>query len=396
MKAKALALCLLPVLASYAVLAQSGPDNDPVVAQGYIDNYFHHSDVDSINQFNGQLTVPIPIGPTYQIGPSLTFQATLTYNTRLTEPGHPTDETNPNYYPVVGDPAVGIGWTFTAGKLACGAVGPLNPPPSVCYVRPDGAQIDLYAISQGSTTFKTIDATQYKLVRNGSGPYTYTMWDGDGNRYDFTKVVTGFDDSINVAPGYAHDYGRGRDGYYLTSLQDPFGNSMTVTYAPNGKNPCPFVCAGFVGSMQCGSNSLASWIPATLSIQRVGGTAQQIGQVVTDPTLERIKALQFRTFAAGVSQLSQWDLIYGTTLLSNRSASLYCSTQLQTLTEIQLPSDITDGSGGRVKYTFGYAGVSADQGYLTTLTLPTGAQVLYEYGAYHFYRGRLASMEPGC
>jgi RHS repeat-associated protein len=400
MRTARLLLWCLVVAAPVAALAQSGPDNDPAAAQGYVSNYFHHSSVDSINQFNGQLAVPVPIGPTYQVGPSLTFQATLTYSTRVTEPGHPTDESNPNYFPVVGDPAIGIGWTFSAGKVACRALPTSVSAQGPCYIRPDGAQVDFPV--QNGTTYTTADATQYKLVHNGTSPNdTYTMYDGDGNRYDFTKRVVGYDDMPGVGNGYARDYGRGRDGYYLTSLQDPFGNILRVTYAADGTNPCPFTCPGFIGSMQCTGTTSASWIPSTFTIQRVGDAgAQQIGAVVTDSTLERIKAIQLKTFAAGASQLSQWDLIYGTTPLSNRTTTVYCSTtQLQTLTEIDLPSDIAGFSGARAKYTFSYmASVGPDQGYLTTMTVPSGAQILYEYGNYHFWRGRQANLpdDPTC
>ena len=69
------------------------------------------------------------------------------------------------------------------------------------------------------------------------------MWDGDGNKYEFGWPVVGYDDSPSVSPGYARDYGRGRDGYYLTSISDPFSNRLLVTYAPDGTSPCPSSCA---------------------------------------------------------------------------------------------------------------------------------------------------------
>ena len=46
----------------------SGSFDDP----GYV---FHHSSVDSINLYNGSLTIPIAIGPSYPVGPKLKFQA---------------------------------------------------------------------------------------------------------------------------------------------------------------------------------------------------------------------------------------------------------------------------------------------------------------------------------
>ncbi|MGE5275411.1 MAG: RHS repeat domain-containing protein [Acidobacteriota bacterium] len=381
-----LAVAFGAVLAS-GVAAQSGPDNDPSQAQGYVRNYFHHSSVDSINLYNGQLTVPVAIGPVYQIGPKLAFQATLTYNTAVTEPGHPTDENNPNYYPVIGDPALGVGWTFTAGKIACGAL-PTSPPNGnfarpPCYMRPDGAQIDFYG---GPTEYTTLDGSQYRLVRNGAAPnLTYTLRDGDGNRYDFTWAVTGYDDDPFTSPGYARDFGRARDGYYLTSMQDPFGNRLSVTYAANGTNPCPFTCA-LPTSMRCGGTALRSWIPATFSIQRAGEAARQIGQVLTDPATLRIQSLRFKTLRGGASQYSQWDLSYGAVVLTSRSASLYCAASLSTLTRIALPDDVLNTAG----YRFDYYETGAGQALLKAMTLPTDATIFYDYGSYHFYHGRRA------
>jgi RHS repeat-associated protein len=381
------------ILAAAVGASQSGPDNDPAQAQGYVNNHFHASSVDALNLYNGQLTIPIAIGPVYRIGPNLTFQATLTYNTRVKEPGRPTAENNPNYFPVVGDPAIGIGWTFSPGKIACGAL-PTSVGLQPCYVRPDGAQIDFVA-----ATGKTLDGSQYELVHNGAPPSdSYTMFDGDGNRYEFARRVAGYDDdarqSPSQGPGYARDYGRGRDGYYLTSLEDPFGNRLTVEYAPGGVQPCPSVCTAPpipVGSMRCSGATAVSWIPASFRIQRVGETAPtEIGQVVVDGSLERIRSLTFKTFRGGASQFSQWDLSYGTLTLGNRDPSLYCPTPLWVLNGIALPADITGTPG----YAFTYHASGAAIALMKTMTVPTGATIYYDYGNYHFYHGRRALFSP--
>src|SRR5262249_49245601 len=151
-------------------------------------------------------------------------------------------------------PALGIGWTLTAGKIACGALPTSSAVNRPCYVRPDGAQIDF-----GAPTSGTSDASPYQLVHVGTSPNdSYTMTDGDGIRSDFAWRVGGWDDdsreSPERGPGYARDYGRGRDGYYLTSMRDPFGNRLTVTYASGVVAPCPSACTGApapVGSMRC-------------------------------------------------------------------------------------------------------------------------------------------------
>ena len=74
---------------AFCALAQNGPDSDPDAAQGYVNNVFRHSAVDSINLYNGQLTLPIPVGPAYSIGPNLKYQVVLYYTSHVWEPGHP-------------------------------------------------------------------------------------------------------------------------------------------------------------------------------------------------------------------------------------------------------------------------------------------------------------------
>ncbi len=390
MKGRVLSVSVLALLIGASGAAQSGPDNDPAQAQGFVRNTFHQSAFDSVNQYNGQLTVPVPIGPTFQIGPSLRFQIVLTYNTRVTEPGHPTDTTSPNYYPVVGDPALGIGWSFTPGKIACSALSTSTSQGGPCYVRPDGAQVD-FPPGGG----RAADGSPYELLHNGTSPTdTYTMFDGDGTRFEFTRRVVGYDDNARESPqqgpGYARDFGRGRDGYYLTAIRDSFGNALAVTYASNGVTPCLSVCAAPapVGSMRCSGSTASSWIPASFRIQRVGETAPtEIVQVLTDPSLETIKSFRIRNFRDGASQFSQWDLAYGSVRLTSRATNLYCATTVPTLTAITLPGDVAGTSGYGFSY-FPEGGLGT--GLLKSMTLPTGATIFYDYGNYHFYHGRRA------
>ena len=58
---RTLVLCLL-LLAPGRLTAQNGPDNDADAAPGYTNSVFHHDEIDSINLYNGQLTLPIALG----------------------------------------------------------------------------------------------------------------------------------------------------------------------------------------------------------------------------------------------------------------------------------------------------------------------------------------------
>jgi hypothetical protein len=123
-----------------------------------------------------------------------------------------------------GDPALGPGWTFTAGKIVGCGDGLVRR----CYARADGAQIMFFESGTDAQYryFTTTDTSQYRL-RQPLGGGAYTMWDGDGNEYQFNWQVSGYDALHPGGYGRVRDYNWGRDGYYLTQLIDPFGNKLT-------------------------------------------------------------------------------------------------------------------------------------------------------------------------
>ncbi len=364
--------------------AQNGPDNDPDAAPGYVNSYFHHSSVDSVNLYNGQLTIPIALGPSYPIGPNLKFQAVMSYNSRVTDYGRPqSQETDFTYVVVAGDPALGIGWNFTLGAIKfCkqGADG------GVCYFGPDGSQHIFGAMPlQGYA--KPLDGTQLLLHDSGNGVTAgpYEMWDGDGNHYSFHHQVAGFDDSRT---DYVHDFGVGRDGWYLTSVNDPFNNSYSASYFSGIANACwtyPAPACNARLDMICPAIA-PSWIPQTVTLP--GGATIDIGQVGG-----QITSMSFPVFANDTAGRATWTIHYGPDepfLRLCNGVPTQETVNLKEITAISLPSDIP----GSPSYRFSYS--TCAPGYLSQMILPTGAQIDYSYGRYAFYHGRLGAIEPGC
>lgn len=369
--------------------AQSGPDNDPAAAQGYVDNSFHDSSIDSINEFNGQLTVPISVGPEYPVGPSLKLQLTLVYNSKVWDYGAPVPEdTVGEWRPIAGDPALGIGWNFTPGKIQpCG-----TNLQRVCFVRSDGAEIVFFPKETigGITYWETRDSNPYRLSRAG-GVGAYTMLDGDGLTYTFSHQVSGYDDDRANPPGYTRDYGRGRDGWYLTEITDLFGNRVEVEYWINAAS-CPYQCSGG-SSMDC-SGSVNSWIPRYFRVQPVGEAEDLVVEVVLDFAQTRlVTGLRFKVRQGASETWAEWNFTY-LDLTYTRGFSGCGTTVLKTLSRVELPTDISGlAVGERARYEFTYwqnQGSSFD-GLLKTMKLPTGADVRYDYGNYHFYSARRAS-----
>src|SRR5450759_2611301 len=109
--------------------------------------------------------------------------------------------------------------------------------------------------------YNTNDGAQLVLHDLGGGGGPWEMWDGDGNRYDFSWQVAGYDDPLT---DFTHDFGRGRDGYYLRTLTDPFGNGFTVNYRQNVA-PCASYSGQFCEKTQMVCPALTnSWIPQSV------------------------------------------------------------------------------------------------------------------------------------
>ncbi len=357
-----------------AARGQSGPDNDPDAAPGYINSVFHNGQVDSINLYNGQLTIPISLGPTYPVGPKLKFQAVLTYSSRKNEYGHPkVQPPDYIYYPFAGNPALGHGWEFTLGAIKLCKQGNTT---GFCYFGPDGSQHMFNRIS------KTSDGSQLYLT--GYGPFE--MWDGDGNHYVFGWQVSGFDDRPTIDPGYVHDFGMGRDGWYLTSVTDPFGNSYSVGYhtvvPPCWSYGTPTGACTVTPVMACPTSAVATWIPRVVALP--AGTVQVLLRP-QGPTSNMISDFIFPV-AGGASAV--WSLSYEQVWDSFHdcsSATIKMPVLVQRITEIRLPQDLA----GSPAYRF-------DNSCPFTMTLPTGGSIAYTFGIYTFFHGRAGAVVPNC
>lgn len=375
--APVLALCAL-VTSTSVSRAQNGPDTDPDAAPGYAQSVFHHASVDSVNLYNGQLTIPLALGPAYPVGPKLKFQATLTYTSAVWEFGNPGPDNQSDvglYQPIKADPSLAVGWTLTAGAIKpCGIV-----QTSQCFTGPDGSERQ-FTNSPAAHYFKTSDTSQFLLHDLGAAS-GYEMWDGDGNRYTFAWRVTGYDDP---AQNYLFDLGRGRNGWYLTELADPHGNRLTFTYygGLGAASPC-----WTPGHCPTGPNS---WILHT--VQR-GATTLLTVNLGTDPGAPGITDLVTSLdFAVAGGATARWSLSRGTVVVTRGDPNVP-SLALPTLNTLKLPTTTAP------QYVFTWNAGGADSGaggLLKTMTLPTGGIVSYVWNGYSFYHGRTASLSINC
>ncbi len=390
-----LALCAL-VTSNSVGRGQSGPDNDPDGAPGYVNSVFHHGQMDSVNMYNGQLTVPISLGPSYPVGPKLRVQLVLTYNSRSIDYGAPTTQSQEIFYrPLVGNPSLGSGWELTLGAIKNCKHGAIT---GVCYFAADGSQ-HMFA-----TGPKASDASQLYLSPTGStGPYD--LWDGDGNHYFFNNHVSGYDD-IGLPEGYTHDFGRGRDGWYLSSVTDPYGNTYSISYYATGEVTTPLWTYA-AGQFPCANPTLfemrtpagtGTWIPKDVTLP--SGSKVHFHTTSVLGVSGMIGSIDFPEFVDGASVNRTWTLGYETTAAAlthdcGKNAQGYMTTVVANVPRLKSLTLPADDSGASPSYSFSSSS-ELSHVLLDQITLPTGGAIQYCYNYYTFFHGRGGKLQPGC
>ncbi len=213
------------LLLAAALVPMASPahaQTDPNLHRGFApDKAFAVGDVDSVNLFNGNLTLSIPVGGTYSDDGGLAYGLLLTHNSNVWD-----FETT--WYSVNGqqvsyrraDPGedfnAGLGFTLSLGKLHSG-----GSSTAWRYVGADAAEHVFYGTlhvgeTVTSNVFYTRDGSYLRLktssFESGSGlPLVAEVEFPDGRIHRFTRAV-------GTAP------------FRLAAIKDRFANQVSVTY----------------------------------------------------------------------------------------------------------------------------------------------------------------------
>src|ERR1700730_300015 len=209
-----------------AAVAPAAADTFPSQALGIAaDKAYAIGKVDTVNVFNGNLTLSIPLGQRYPVGANFSYGLSLVYNSNvwdnvLTSAGLTSalPKRNSN---------AGIGWLLTLGLIQ-EPTDPLNTTQQWLYTSPDGAEHRLYLRMhdedpQTGGRLYTRDNTYIRMQGlYGNGTILYLDFP-DGTVHTFVKLgdPMGFD-------------------WRLTQIADPFGNFLSVSY-PNYPNDWSWV-----------------------------------------------------------------------------------------------------------------------------------------------------------
>lgn len=175
------------------------------------------SGLDNVNLFNGNLTITIPLGPDYPIGPGLSSQLRLVYNSQIWRTALACVGIDGRDYSGVyvrGSPVLGSGWRLDFGYVHTEPEA--NDPD---FLSPDGSAHRL--ISFPAPT-RTTDAT---FLRR---PQTNEIDFPNGDRAFLNQTIS----SSQVAHGSTtRDFDA--DGTYATKIQNRYGDYVLVTYQSN-------------------------------------------------------------------------------------------------------------------------------------------------------------------
>ncbi len=240
----------------------------PRLARGYgVDRLFHNiEDLDSINLFNGNLTVSLPIGPPQEVSQSLAYGLSLQYNSNVwdrqskhyqdTQVFRPTTSTN-----------VGAGWSLHLGRLC-------EPYDAYWFLNLSDEEKDKVFCRDSNWAYVSPDGRRHLFT--GSGPNTAMTFDYSREEMDSLSFLYAVDGSyarlkrintrkreLELADGTIHVFEKNNcpgspcwndswDAWRLTAMKDRYGKQVTVTYTNvsggmewtltdcrTSTNPCP-------------------------------------------------------------------------------------------------------------------------------------------------------------
>jgi YD repeat-containing protein len=375
MKRIAIAFAFLSVFAP-AVVAQQHPNQK----KGFNANdVYQFNGLDTINAFNGNLTMSIPIGPSYSVGGGLSYGLTLFSNANLWEPQEHCHEVTPGICakvcPRFGSCEVlidttfmyphrranaGLGWTLSLGRLYQPEHPAMPDQGHWTYESPDGAD---HVFEAGNGT-KTVDGSYLRMTYLADDPDTAQPND-PVRKIEFTNgtvqifqppsaTTTDYWSLRRITNGFSENYLKIS---YGTHSDYPNGLRWTLEDSHGRKHWIDFDRVAYDGEMR-------------LLVKRVQLSRFHDDSSATaySPATINFNYLENQTFSRGEHQTCTFHKAPG--------SPIWQTANVPVLSSVNLPDGLSFGfeynSSG-----LNYAGVP------WKMTLPTGGMIEWEYGPYY-------------
>lgn len=368
----------------------------PVLAKGFAaDKLYQFGGLDSINTFNGNLVISIPLGPRFAVNGPLSYGLTLTYNSKVWDyvkgPNDCPALVNPSDCPLLvyrAEPThrsnAGLGWLLTLGRV----VRPedtFNPDPDAGFQTSDGAIHKFYDVlhpDEGHVEPFPAPTTTY------SRDNTYLRSTGvilpDGT----SETIVDFPDGTSETMVDSK----------VTSIKDPYGNSVAVhEYTSSDElhqTPC-FVTPGetISSAYELHDNSAFDSNDTRGRSQYICFTDQPIpGTSIQQDNFEGHQSVRHVITVAPNGQSSVYTFNYvfphddalganGDGVQRGCHSHLYLESP-RVMVPLLGSIDLPDGSSFRATYNVSETSGNCEQGTLASLQLPTGGELAYAYKLY--------------
>ncbi len=383
-----------------ATQAQDDPTQNPGLAEGTAeDSVYRVSDLDSVNLYNGNLTLNVPLGATYPVGGSLSYGLQLVYNSGAAWAEEFKDEAR--CQPGAGNPNVdftihhaskltnaGLGWTVSLGRLI---------PPNLnrstqlymkrwTYIQPDGHRRGFY-----------------DTLHDGVGAAGNTKYSNDGSYIRMRLNAAGCENSpvggatchvLEFPDGTYHEMHEvdSQPGFRPTYMADRFGNWVKIDYSTST----------WLIEDKHGRQQRVEWETGQNGLPRVN----QIELTSFGDTPSNPGAVYDFTYASQTvarHQLEHYDTelncVQPPYYIGNSSTAVEATLSVDMLSSLTLP----DGSYYDMSYYgadgFGDVAPGGRSASIQSLRLPTAAEYTWEYNGRYGMRVAnrvdVAVLKPG-
>jgi YD repeat-containing protein len=318
---------------------------------------YQFNDLDSVNLFNGNLALTVPIGPRYPVGGDLSYQLTLVYNSKVWDyeeivaEGHVYYMARPNVRS-----NAGLGWRLSLGRLnprtATTSTYPMNGGAGWLYEAPSGAE---YSFTQLGVLDPDLNAEVL-------------------HTHDATMRMVKVSDSerfIEMPNGEVHTFKKQNGDWKLWTIADRFNNAVFVTYVTDSQ--------GRDTSWNI-SDTSGRALSVSLSHQSAMDDSADKGQAIAAVTVRAIGNLA-ATYTFGYTTI---PVPHGCGHQPPPAEILSPTTPQDTSTHTYLPFLTSISQPDGTSFDFAYHGVatSCEQGALSQMTLPTKGTIQYWYQQY--------------
>jgi YD repeat-containing protein len=348
--------------------------------RGFVaDKVYNFSGIDSVNVFNGNLTLTIPIGAAYPVSSVLSQGITLSYNSKVWDYQYnssqvfrcgawqgPGNISYPAGHPYHVNNA-GFGWTLSMGRLLL----PENTGGTshVTYIAPDGSSHGFSERPRSEDTFTDWSNAESNLEAIG---YSF---ESNLRLKKYRSGTSGFYRVVEFPDGTRHTFTA--DGY-VSTMQDRFGNMVLLTRGTNAAgekilsihDPQHKRTSEIVYKTWTGSN--VQYFNTDI-VDRIELSSFTTSENENTPAPRAV--YQFKYHAEGGSDANApIDRACKTDYVGE-----YCDAtmNLPVLRQLILP----DGSKYKFDYNYRNEG-NCEQGTIKEMVLPTGGTITWKHGDY--------------